>query len=203
MNQSHFFSRAFIAGVCAVLVAYVFATNTSAEGDTAAGDGGGSGIASGHGNAHDGLNRKEYGGQFALQDNSSRYWPDVQACLGNWGEHPFKQPDELRFRVIDPDLKLFGLGGNVVDTAQTSYPQLIYIRPAVSVMSKATYELMNENGWYCFKAKVNVMSKSIIKTGCNTHVATTKGRTTVLGKGEDEKKGTTVMGKSVVERTCD
>ncbi len=149
-----------------------------------------------------GLNQKEYGAQFPLQDSSSRYWNDVRACLGNWGDHPFTNTKELRFRVIDPDVKIFGLGGNVVDTVQTRLPQLIYIRPAVSVMSKATYELMNENGWYCFKAKVNVMSKSVIKAACGAHIVTTKGKTTVLGKGEDDKKGTTVMGKSVIERHC-
>lgn len=149
-----------------------------------------------------GLDQRQYSNQFPLQGYKSRHWPDVETCLKQWGDHPFQDAKRVRFRVIEPDVKIFGLGGNVVDVAETSYPQLIYIRPAVSVMSKVTYELMNPNGWYCFKSKVNVMGKSVIKAACNAHIVTAKGKTTVLGKGEDDKKGTTVMGKSLIERDC-
>lgn len=151
----------------------------------------------------DGMSQRQYSNQFPLYGASSRHWPDVELCLEQWGDHPFKNKKDVRFRKIDPDVKIFGLGGNVVDNAKTSYPQLIYIRPAVSVMSKATYKLMNPNGWYCFKSKVNVMGKSVIKAACDAHITTSKGKTTVLGKGEDDKKGTTVMGKSVIERDCE
>ena len=153
--------------------------------------------------ADKGLNQKQYGAQFQLHDVRSRYWNDVRACLRNWGDHPFANARELRFRVIDADVKLFGLGDNISDTVQTRYPQLIYIRPQVSVMSKATYELLNNNGWYCFKAKINVMSKTVIKAACDAHIVTTKGKATVLGRGESERKGTTVLGKSVIERDCE
>lgn len=149
-----------------------------------------------------GLNQKQYSNRFTLQGNDSRNWPDVEACLKQWGNHPFKNKKSLRFRVIKPGVKIFGLGSNVVDDVKTSYPQLIYIRPSVSVMSKATYKLMNPNGWYCFKSKVNVMGESVIKAACNAHITTAKGKTTVLGKGEKENKGTTVLGESHIERDC-
>ena len=148
------------------------------------------------------LNQQQYSDKFALQDAKSRHWPDVEACLKQWGNHPFKDKTNIRFRIIKPDVKVFGIGANVIDNATTSYPQLIYIRPAVSVMSKTTYNLMNPNGWYCFKSKVNVMGKSVIKAACKAHIVTVKGKTTVLGEGEKEKKGTTVLGESVVERDC-
>lgn len=149
-----------------------------------------------------GLNQQEYSNRFTLQDSTSRYWSDVKACLDQWGNPPFKDIKNLKFRVIKSGVKVFGLGSNVVDNTVTSYPQLIYIRPAVSVMSKTTYELMNPNGWYCFKSKVNVLGESVIKAACNAHIVASKGNTAVLGKGEKENKGTTVLGESHIERDC-
>jgi hypothetical protein len=148
------------------------------------------------------LNQQQYSNRFSLHDRSSRYWPDVEACLKQWGDPPFKDLKSLKFRVIKPDVKVLGVGSNVVDDVKTIYPQLIYIRPAVSVMSKTTYKLMNPNGWYCFKSKVNVLGESIIKAACNAHIITSKGAATVLGKGEKEHKGTTVLGESSIERDC-
>lgn len=150
----------------------------------------------------EGLDQKQYGEQFSLKGVGSRNWPDVEACLKQWGDHPFKDKKQIKFRVIKPDVKVFGLGSNIVDNAKTSYPQLIYIRPAVSVMSKTTYKLMNPNGWYCFKSKVNVLGKSTIKAACHAHIVTVKGKATVLGESGGEKKGTTVLGESHIVRDC-
>lgn len=155
--------------------------------------------------AAEGLSQAQYESQFEMADSTSEHWNEVAMCLKNWPNHPFKGK-KVKFRVISGGVKVFGLGNNVVDKAKTSYPQLIYIRPSVSVMGKATYELMNPNGWYCFKSKVNVMSKTTIKAACKAHVTTATGKATVLGKSEAEQegneKGTTVMGKSVIERDC-
>lgn len=150
-----------------------------------------------------GLSKKEYASRYKLYGPSSVHWVDTQKCLSHFPEHPFKDKKNVRFRVIEPDIKIFGLGSNVADEVATDYPQFILIRPTVNVMSKTTYRLMNPNGWYCFKSKVNVMGKTVIKAACTTHITTVKGNTTVLGKSVGGKEGTTVMGKSIVERACD
>lgn len=151
-----------------------------------------------------GLGRAQYESQFAMHGKDSEHWNVVKMCLNNWGTHPFK--GDIKFRLMETSVKVFGLGNNVVDNVPTDYPQLIYIRPSVSVMSKTTYELKNPNGWYCFKSKVNVMSKTVIKAACKAHITTATGKATVLGKSEAEaegsSKGTTVMGKSVIQRDC-
>jgi len=152
----------------------------------------------------DGLSKVEYAAKYQLYGPSSVHWVDVQSCLVDFPEHhPFKDKKNIRFRVIEPDIKIMSVGSNVADEDITDYPQLIFIRPAINVMSKTTYRLMNPNGWYCFKSKVNVMGKTTIKTACDAHITTTKGNATVLGKSVGENEGTTVMGKSIVERICD
>ena len=152
--------------------------------------------------AGEGLSRKEYSDMFALHGQDSTYWPSIAQCLIAWGNTPFKDADSKKFRVIESSVKVFGIGDNTNDEVKTNYPQLILVRPTVSVMSKTTYNLNNPNGWYCFKGQVNVMGKSIINLACKTHIADSKGSETVMGKNE-EKSGTTVMGKTVVNRKCD
>ncbi len=149
------------------------------------------------------LSQKEYAAKYKLFEPNSPYWEQVEKCISVFPEHPFKNKSKVRFRVIEPSVKIFGLGANVTDETTTDYPQLILIRSAVNIMSKSSYRLMNPNGWYCFTSKVNVMGKTIIKAACDAHIVTTKGNTTVLGKSVGEQEGTTVMGKSIVERVCD
>ena len=152
-----------------------------------------------------GLTRDQYEARFPMQDRNSPNWPDVQACLNAWGtSHPFRNVRKLRFRVIQSSVKVFGLGGDVVDNVATDYPQLIFIKSAVNVMGKSRYRLLNPNGWYCFEDNVNVMGKAIIETACQPHLATSKGAsTTVLGKTDaDEPGSVTVLGKTVIQRHC-
>ena len=147
------------------------------------------------------LNRGQYSKRYNMQSTSSPYWSNVSRCLGAWGNHPFRNKASIRFRLMGAKVRVFGLGDNISDYTNTSYPQLIYIKPAVNVMSKTTYVLKNPNGWYCFESKVNVMGKSIIRAGCKTHIATTKGDVVVLGRDRNTK-GTTVLGKSLIYRDC-
>jgi cobalamin synthase len=63
-------------------------------------------------------------------------------------------------------------------------------------------QLLNPNGWYCFRTTVNVMGGLTIKAHCKAHLATTSGD--VLGAADEGKKGVTVMGSTQVERVeCD
>lgn len=150
----------------------------------------------------EGMSQKQYADLFPLETGASANWPNVKKCLIAWGDsHPFKDHKNIKFRVIDTNVRLFGLGNTFSDHVKTNYPQIILVRPAVSVMSKTTFELMNPNGWYCFKGSVTVMGKSIIKMACDAHLGSTTGNTAVLGKSQGQS-GTTVLGKTVVERVC-
>ena len=151
----------------------------------------------------DGLSKKEYAEKYSLYGMKSSYGPAVEACLRSWGKsHPFKDQQKIKFRLMQGQVKVFGVGNNIVDDTPTQYPQLIVVRPGVNVMGNMNYELLNPNGWYCLKAKVNVMGKSVINLACNAQIASTSGTTIVMGAGEGQS-GTTVMGKTVVNRICD
>jgi hypothetical protein len=132
----------------------------------------------------------------------SPYWPVVKECLAAWGEtQPFKDEPALRFRIIEPDVKVLGIGADITDSTQTSEPELILLRPAVNVMSKMTFHLMNPNGWYCFEKNITVMAKSEVSLACSAHVAAGSGGATVMGSSPGQG-GATVMGKTVFERNC-
>ncbi|MEQ1877939.1 MAG: hypothetical protein ABL958_14955, partial [Bdellovibrionia bacterium] len=73
----------------------------------------------------------------------------LEACMKHWGKHPFK--DDSNYRTIAPSVKVFGIGGKVEDSGKTDAPELVLIKPSVSVFSKGTFKLMNPNGWYCLK----------------------------------------------------
>ncbi len=150
--------------------------------------------------AGSGMSQSEYADLYALQGKESKNWPTITKCLAAWPKHPFDSKS-VKFRVIESNVKVFGIGGNTADEVSTDYPQLILVRPAVSVMSKATYNLKNPNGWYCLRGQTNVMSKAIFNIDCKTHIASSDTGSTVMGSS-DEKSGTTVMGKTVINRSC-
>ncbi|GBE07032.1 MAG TPA: hypothetical protein ENG90_10465 [Gammaproteobacteria bacterium] len=125
----------------------------------------------------------------------------IRLCLNNWDTHPFNA-SKPKYRVIGKKVKVFGIGGNINDTKVSKNPELVLIKPNVSVMSVARMYLMNPNGWYCIHNKVNVMSKTEIILNCKAHLATTKDGLAVLAKDEKEQ-GVTVLGKAVITRKCD
>ena len=132
----------------------------------------------------------------------SEYWPAVKACLAVWGDkHPFKDESTLRFRVLETSVKVFGIGDDITDKEETGDPQLILVRPAVNVMGKLTFHLMNPKGWYCFEKNVTVMAKSEVTVACTSEVASAGPGATVIGSSPG-KGGTTVMGKTTFERKC-
>jgi len=127
---------------------------------------------------------------------SDAYRPGVQRCLANWKNHPF-DAQSPEYRVIEPKVGVFGIGGDIHDNKATDRPELVYIRPAVSVMSKSDIDLMNPNGWYCLEKSVSVMAKIQIHLHCDAHLASTEEGVTVMGGGD---RGVHVMGATHVDK---
>lgn len=126
---------------------------------------------------------------------SDAYLSGVRRCLANWKDHPFGQSPE--YRVIEPKVGVFGIGGDIDDDKPTDRPELVYIRPAVSVMSKSDINLLNPNGWYCLEKSVSVMAKIQIRLHCDAHLASTEEGVSVMGGGD---RGVNVMGATSVEK---
>ena len=142
------------------------------------------------------------GGPQYSAGKDSEYWPAVKACLEVWGDkHPFKDDSKLRFRVLETSVKIFGIGDDITDKDETEDAQLVLVRPAVNVMGKLTFHLMNPKGWYCFEKNVTIMAKSEVTVACTSEVASAGPGATVIGSSPG-KGGTTVMGKTTFERKC-
>lgn len=122
----------------------------------------------------------------------------IGKCVSAWKKSPFKasaNPDV----ILRPGVKVFGVGATIEDRDATSGPQLVLIKPAVNVLGKTTYRLMNPNGWYCFKANVSVLGKMEIEAHCKAHIATAADGANVLG-ADDSDSGVAVLGSIRVKR---
>jgi len=122
--------------------------------------------------------------------------PSIASCLNAWGKHPFGTHPQ--FKTLATSVKVFGIGQNPSDTAITERPALVLVNPGVNVMGGTTLELMNPNGWYCFRSNVNVMGGMHIRAHCKAHLASAKDGVTVLGSSSDNKS-VTVMGSTQIE----
>ena len=123
---------------------------------------------------------------------------EIQHCLRRWVKHPFvkSSPD---FRTMATKVKVMGIGDEMSDTRATGKPELVLLKPSVNVLSKSVMSLMNPNGWYCIKGRVDVLGKSEINLHCKAHMASSNDGATVLGSN-DSNTGVTVLGKTVVTR---
>jgi hypothetical protein len=120
----------------------------------------------------------------------------IASCLKAWGTHPFgKNP---QYNTLGTSVKVFGIGQDPADTERTSSPSLTLINPAVNVLGGTTIELLNPNGWYCFRSNVNVMGGLTIRAHCKAHLASAVDGVTVLGSSS-ANKSVTVMGSTQVE----
>lgn len=120
----------------------------------------------------------------------------IASCLEAWGTQPFgKNP---HYKILETSVKVFGIGQNPTDTERTNSPSLVLVDPTVNVMGVTTMELLNPNGWYCFRSNVNVMGSLSIKADCKAHLASASDGTTVLGTSSGNKS-VTVMGSTQVE----
>ncbi|MGP1628432.1 MAG: hypothetical protein ACTS5V_00715 [Giesbergeria sp.] len=121
----------------------------------------------------------------------------VASCLKAWGTHPFgKRP---HYKTLSTSVKVFGIGPDTFDAEATSSPALVLVNPSVNVAGGSAIEVLNPNGWYCFRTTVSVMGGLTIKAHCQAHLATSSGDVLAVGNGADEK-GVTVMGSTQVER---
>lgn len=123
---------------------------------------------------------------------------EIRDCLEHWKEHPFKEKTP-KFRTLSTRVRVMGIGNEIGDTVKTDKPELVLVKPNVSVMSKTTLRLMNPNGWYCLKGKVAVLGKSEIMLHCNAKLASANSGAVVLGS-DDAETGVTVLGESRVQR---
>ena len=121
---------------------------------------------------------------------------NITSCLNAWRTHPFgKNP---KYRTLAASVKVFGIGQNPSDTVRTDAPSLILVNPGVNVLGETTVELLNPNGWYCFRSNVNVMGGLNIRAHCTAHLASAKDGVTVLGSNSDNKS-VTVLGSTQVQ----
>jgi hypothetical protein len=120
----------------------------------------------------------------------------IASCLRAWGTHPFGT--NPAFRTLASSVKVFGIGENPSDTTHTDSPSLILVNPGVNVMGSTTLELLNPNGWYCFRSNVNVMGKLRIRVACKAHLASASDGVTVLSSNPDQKS-VAVLGSTQVE----
>jgi hypothetical protein len=123
----------------------------------------------------------------------------IQECLKKWGKHPFKG-ENPPYKELGGGVKVLGIGKSVADTEVTSAPRLVLVNPAVSVLTKNTYRLLNPNGWYRLKDNVTVLGKSVIEAHCNAHLTASSKSVTVLGSSRQGAEGVTVLGKAIVTR---
>ena len=128
-----------------------------------------------------------------------RYRANVDRCLANWQDSPFGSTSD--YRLIESRVGVFGIGGGIRDDKPTAEPELVYVRPSVSVMSKSVLELLNPTGWYCLEKNVSVMAKTEIRLQCNAHIAFAVEGMSVMGGGD---AGVNVMGATRIEKVgCD
>jgi hypothetical protein len=120
----------------------------------------------------------------------------IKSCLRAWGTHPFGANPS--YKTMATSVKVFGIGSGTADIERTETPALVLVNPEVNVMGGTTVELLNPNGWYCFRSNVNVMGKLNIRANCRAHLASARDGATVLGSGQSDK-GVTVLGETRVE----
>jgi hypothetical protein len=107
---------------------------------------------------------------------------DIARCLAKLGDHPFGKDPE--YRKIAASVQILGSGDAVVDRAKTAEPELVLITAAIAVLGKASYQLLNPNGWYCMKVDVNVMADTTVRLACGAHLADSKVNVGVLSDAE-------------------
>ena len=125
----------------------------------------------------------------------------ISNCLKAWGEHPFgKNP---QYKILSTSVKVFGIGPATIDAEPTNAPVLVLVNPSVYVAGGSEIQVLNPNGWYCFRTTVSVIGGLTINAHCKSHLATTSGDLLTVGNAAGDK-GVTVMGSTQVERVgCD
>ncbi len=124
-------------------------------------------------------------------------------CLKNFKKHPFNL-EKLEYRTISSKVKVLGIGNDIIDDTFTETPELVLVKPSINVLSNTKYQLLNANGWYCFKSKVNVLGKANVDLHCNAQLTVASNEVTVLGSDGGKENGITILGKTSTKKVkCD
>jgi hypothetical protein len=122
-------------------------------------------------------------------------------CLKAWGKHPFGTSPT--YKTLAASVKIFGIGQDMEDLLPTKAPALVLVDTGVNIMGGSTMQLLNPNGYYCFRSNVNVMGGLTIKAHCKAHLASASDGLTVLG-ADSANKSVTVMGATRIQLVgCD
>ncbi len=123
----------------------------------------------------------------------------VRECLKNWPKAPFKDSESLSFDVLEPSVKVIGIGGKDIYDGPSEKAKLVLVKASVNVMSKSTMKLMNPKGWYCIKGSTAVLGSVHFEVDCKAQVASVNdGKVAVLGAAE--KEGVAVLGSVRLKR---
>lgn len=126
----------------------------------------------------------------------------IARCLEAWsGKHPFKGDATPAFKTLSTSVQVLGVGEDMVDADQTKEPSLVLVKPTVAVLTKSHLRLLNPNGWYCLKANVTVLAKTVLEIACNASIADSREGVAVLASNsQGTGKGVTVLGKTELKR---
>lgn len=152
------------------------------------------------------LTREQYRHRYSVVLPNPDEMREISVCLGSWPDNPFQNESHLTARIITGKVRVLGVGEDIDDYVRTNYPQLIYVKPSVNVLSKTSIRLLNPNGWYCLKANVTVLSEINVEAHCQAHIAGSRSDVTVLGStsGERGVSGVTVLGNVIIHQVeCD
>jgi hypothetical protein len=94
----------------------------------------------------------------------------IAQCIRKWGKVPFTG-SFTNVKRIKASVSVLGIGNVINDTAQTSTPALVLVDASVNVMGSPTANFLNNNGYYCMKVNVNVLTQFNVKLACNAHLA--------------------------------
>ena len=117
----------------------------------------------------------------------------VAQCITKWGKVPFTGTF-TNVRRIKAAVSVYGIGSVINDVAQTAQPMLVLIDAGVNVMGNPTYNLLNNNGYYCMKVNVNVKTDFDINLACNAKLADNSVQVNVASEVNSE---TSVIGVNV------
>jgi hypothetical protein len=117
----------------------------------------------------------------------------VAQCITKWGKVPFTGTF-TNVRRIKAAVSVYGIGSVINDVTQTAQPMLVLIDAGVNVMGNPTYNLLNNNGYYCMKVNVNVKTDFDINLACNAKLADNSVQVNVAS---DVNSETSVIGVNV------
>jgi len=125
--------------------------------------------------------------------------PDINACLKAWGKHPFGAENQT-YRTIGATVKVIGIGSSIDDEKKTEKPELVLVKPPVSVLTKQTIRLLNPNGWYCLKGAVTVLGKAVITVDCKAKLISSDDGVAIAGSDKDKMGSASVLAKLQIDK---